>query len=101
MPKTRVEFWTSKIEWNRERDVESIEKLQRLGWDVVLIWECQLTEKRRRATLNGLLDVLYGNLVVHVKNEADVGIEKESVVVDGSLAPSASKACTNGKGGFG
>lgn len=63
MPKTRVEFWTGKIERNRERDAESIEKLQRLGWDVVVIWECQLTPKRRRATLNALLDVLYGNLL--------------------------------------
>ena len=63
MPKTRVEFWASKIERNRERDAESIQKLQRLGWDVVVIWECQLTPKRRRGTLNGLLDVLYGNLL--------------------------------------
>lgn len=63
MPKTRVEFWTSKIERNRERDVESIEKLQRLGWDVVVIWECQLTPKKRKATLNALLDLLYKNLL--------------------------------------
>lgn len=67
MPKTRVEFWTGKIERNRERDAESIEKLQRLGWDVVVIWECQLTPKRRRATLNALLDVLYGNLLEGVR----------------------------------
>jgi len=37
MPKTRVEFWTGKIERNRQRDGEAIEKLQRLGWDVVVI----------------------------------------------------------------
>lgn len=67
MPKTRVEFWSGKIERNRQRDVEAIEKLQRLGWDVVVIWECQLTAKRRRATLNGLLDVLYGNLLEAVR----------------------------------
>jgi len=67
MPKTRVEFWTEKIERNRKRDVESIEKLQRLGWDVVVIWECQLTPKKRRATLNALLDVLYRNLLEAVR----------------------------------
>lgn len=67
MPKTRVEFWTEKIERNRLRDVESIEKLQRLGWDVVVIWECQLTPKKRKATLNALLDVLYKNLLEAVR----------------------------------
>jgi len=67
MPKTRVEFWTEKIERNRKRDVESIEKLQRLGWDVVVIWECQLTPKKRKATLNALLDVLYRNLLEAVR----------------------------------
>ena len=67
MPKTRVEFWSGKIERNRQRDAETIEKLQRLGWDVVVIWECQLTPKRRRATLNALLDVLYGNLLEGVR----------------------------------
>ena len=67
MPKTRVEFWTEKIERNRKRDVESIEKLQRLGWDVVVIWECQLTPKKRKATLNALLDVLYKNLLEAVR----------------------------------
>jgi len=67
MPKTRVEFWSGKIERNRQRDVESIEKLQRLGWDVVVIWECQLVPKKRRATLNALLDVLYKNLLDEVR----------------------------------
>lgn len=67
MPKTRVEFWSGKIERNRERDAEAIGKLQRLGWDVIVIWECQLTPKKRKATLNALLDVLYKNLLEVVR----------------------------------
>jgi DNA mismatch endonuclease, patch repair protein len=66
MPKTRVEFWSGKIERNRQRDVEAIEKLQRLGWDVVVIWECQLMPKRRTTTLNALLDVIYRNLLEEI-----------------------------------
>jgi DNA mismatch endonuclease, patch repair protein len=62
-----MEFWTGKIERNRQRDTEAIEKLQRLGWDVVVIWECQLTPKKRRATLDALLDVLYRNLLEAVR----------------------------------
>lgn len=69
IPKTRIEFWTNKIQRNVERDKESKEKLQRLGWDVVVIWECQLTPKKRKATLNALLDVLYKNLLDAVRVE--------------------------------
>jgi DNA mismatch endonuclease (patch repair protein) len=69
MPKTRTEFWENKINKNRERDKTSIAKLQQMGWNVVVIWECQLTPKKRKATLNALLDVLYKNLLDAVRVE--------------------------------
>jgi DNA mismatch endonuclease (patch repair protein) len=67
MPKSRTEFWEDKINKNRERDKTSIAKLQQLGWDVAVIWECQLVPKKRKSTLNSLLDVLYGNLLDAVR----------------------------------
>ena len=43
-PKTRPEFWRTKIEGNVERDKKAYAKLQRLGWKVVVVWECDIRE---------------------------------------------------------
>lgn len=42
MPKTRTEFWKQKIGRNRERDIYNYEILEANGWNVVLLWECEL-----------------------------------------------------------
>jgi DNA mismatch endonuclease (patch repair protein) len=47
IPKSRVRFWRAKLLGNRERDQENIEKLQRMGWSVYTVWECELLPKRR------------------------------------------------------
>ena len=39
-PKTRPDFWMSKIESNRARDKVNIKNLNLLSWHVILIWEC-------------------------------------------------------------
>jgi DNA mismatch endonuclease (patch repair protein) len=42
MPKSRVDFWTEKLIGNRRRDERIKRQLQRLGWRVLTVWECQL-----------------------------------------------------------
>lgn len=46
-PKTNEEFWLRKISKNMERDIKVTEHLEKLGWKVVRIWECELARKRR------------------------------------------------------
>ena len=41
-PKTRREYWTAKIERNRRRDQAQQVSLRKLGWDVLVVWECEL-----------------------------------------------------------
>ena len=41
MPSTRTEFWRMKFEGNRERDLKARNHLRKLGWKVVVVWECQ------------------------------------------------------------
>ena len=41
LPKTRAQWWRAKLERNRERDFEQQRELERLGWDVLVIWECE------------------------------------------------------------
>lgn len=41
-PKSRSDFWISKIEQNRQRDYVQQATLESLGWRVLVIWECEL-----------------------------------------------------------
>ena len=42
LPKTRVDFWTAKLEGNRKRDIREIAELKKAGWRVFVVWECEL-----------------------------------------------------------
>lgn len=42
LPKTRPEFWKTKIDANAERDRRKQAELRATGWRVETIWECQL-----------------------------------------------------------
>lgn len=41
-PKTHVNFWKNKIDKNVDRDAANISNLKNMGWDVLVIWECEL-----------------------------------------------------------
>ena len=40
-PATNAKFWQSKREGNVSRDRRNLHKLRRLGWKVIVVWECQ------------------------------------------------------------
>ena len=42
MPKTRVDFWNKKIYGNVERDKKQYSELKSMGWNVIVVWECEL-----------------------------------------------------------
>jgi len=48
VPATNRAFWARKIRRNRDRDADAARALRRLGWRVVVVWECQA---KRPATL--------------------------------------------------
>lgn len=47
LPQTNVEFWTTKIEKNTARDAKALEKLHTLGWEVEVIWECEIRSDKQ------------------------------------------------------
>lgn len=55
MPKSRTEFWQTKIARNQQRDKEERLSLASLGWNVIQIWECQLKPGIMESTLQSLL----------------------------------------------
>ncbi len=52
MPKSRQAFWEVKFQNNITRDLEVREQLQKLGWRIVIVWEC---ETKNRVRLKELL----------------------------------------------
>jgi DNA mismatch endonuclease (patch repair protein) len=42
LPKSKLNFWRPKLEGNRRRDLRNINKLRRLGWGVLVVWQCGL-----------------------------------------------------------
>lgn len=44
-PRTREAFWAGKLDGNRARDLKQIAELERLGWEVLVIWECQTKDE--------------------------------------------------------
>ncbi|MDD3997212.1 MAG: DNA mismatch endonuclease Vsr [Sphaerochaetaceae bacterium] len=54
--RTNLRFWREKMLKNSLRDARVTESLRRLGWRVIVLWECELRSKQlREATLEGLL----------------------------------------------
>lgn len=60
-PKTNINYWSSKILKNVERDKINYQKLQELGWNVIIVWECELNSSVRQKTLNNILEMLENN----------------------------------------
>lgn len=42
MPKTRTEFWKNKLSKNVSNDAANYSLLKGLGWNVIVLWECEL-----------------------------------------------------------
>lgn len=40
IPKSRTEYWKPKLNRNKKRDTQNLAKLRKLGWEVLIIWEC-------------------------------------------------------------
>jgi len=56
IPKTRKEFWSRKFSENIERDQRVSFALRMLGWQVLVIWECELLDiEQLRARLDRAL----------------------------------------------
>jgi DNA mismatch endonuclease (patch repair protein) len=57
-PQSNQDYWLPKLARNRERDAASIAALRAGGWDVLVIWECEI---RDMAALTSRLQVFLGS----------------------------------------
>lgn len=51
VPKTNVEFWKEKVARNQERDLINNQRLETMAWNIITVWECELTKSRLSETL--------------------------------------------------
>ena len=64
MPKSNTDFWSEKISRNITRDNTTYQALTKLGWNVIIVWECELKKDRRENTL----EYLYYNILRNIKD---------------------------------
>ena len=56
-PKSRKAFWNRKFRQNVERDKRVERELKRLGWRLIVVWECQTKdEEKLRSSLARILE---------------------------------------------
>jgi DNA mismatch endonuclease (patch repair protein) len=44
-----LEFWKPKLEENSRRDKANQKALRRMGWRIMVVWECELGDRERLA----------------------------------------------------
>jgi DNA mismatch endonuclease (patch repair protein) len=60
LPETNYKFWQEKIGKNIERDNRNIFELKEKGWNVIIVWQCEIKNKESKdVRLNQLLGEIY------------------------------------------
>ena len=67
IPKTNTEFWKNKIENNRARDQKNYQLLIDAGWQVIVVWQCNLTKEKIETTMQSVAVALNENLLKTIK----------------------------------
>ncbi|WP_246590980.1 very short patch repair endonuclease [Georgfuchsia toluolica] len=45
LPKSNLGYWVPKLNANRKRDAVNKRALRRLGWEYLVVWECEIFNK--------------------------------------------------------
>ena len=72
IPKSNTEFWENKINSNRQRDQKNYDILQQNGWQVLVVWECQLVHENFENTMRYVDYMLNDKMLSQYRNKAHV-----------------------------
>lgn len=59
IPTTNSEFWKEKLNRNKKKDADNIRALKQEGWNVFVIWECEIEKK---------FEVIFEKLMKDIQN---------------------------------
>lgn len=65
-PQNNSAFWRKKILSNVERDQHNYEQLQQMGWNIIVVWECELRKEVRSKTLNKIVEDITRSATVKI-----------------------------------
>ena len=71
IPKTNTFFWVDKISRNQERDEAVWRQLEAKGWSVVIVWECELANKRFDTTILRIEEELRANRITFQRHKEE------------------------------
>lgn len=60
MPKSNQDYWERKISHNRARDISNTFVLQKMGWRVIRVWECDVVSSSKRSAA---LESIYSQII--------------------------------------
>lgn len=61
-PSSNTDYWIPKIQRNVERDQKTHAELKELGWNVIVVWECELKKKVFSETMAHVEEILKGTI---------------------------------------
>ena len=64
-PSSNDEYWIPKIAQNVQRDQKNYHELQQIGWNIVVVWECQL----KKAAFNSTMDYVISCIMQGCEDE--------------------------------
>jgi DNA mismatch endonuclease (patch repair protein) len=68
IPDSNKEYWIPKLNHNVERDKENYQLLSKEGWNVIVVWECELkTKEKRKVRLRQISEQIQGKNPLLIK----------------------------------
>lgn len=61
LPKTNSDWWALKIERNASNDLIAVRKLKEAGWNIIVVWECELKSTFKEETLKKISQKIRGS----------------------------------------
>lgn len=53
--KSNEQYWSTKVRINQERDSRNIKRLRSNGWRVIVLWDCETTDRRKLEAVGSAL----------------------------------------------
>ncbi|MCM1007573.1 MAG: very short patch repair endonuclease [Ruminococcus flavefaciens] len=60
LPKSNIDYWKEKLEKNAKNDAIHIQQIRDMGWNVIILWECEL-KKDFKGSMNTVVAQLKNN----------------------------------------
>ena len=57
-PSSNIDYWNKKFQQNVNRDQKNVAMLEKLGWRVIVIWECEIKQSEK---LDNLIKNIFCN----------------------------------------